>query len=455
MPEPFTTLLPTNEPEAETASSITPCINIEHPTSVEVTAQKQEISNTDESISFVDHEPTPEGGTRTRNKELAAICKYAFYIGQWYAAHVARGKWQEARIQGSTKTCCLTPINKGMSQYSPLTSKGRRYQTKICVSKAFAWGLKYFVKDGIMQQHYVDLIFDQSSNQSLEKTMTGLSAQLDFIRQLYPDLQTIWIVSDKCSNFNSFEQISFVIAGNVRNWELPETQLSPDATPDQKSALKKKQEWMRNLIPIYTATKANNRQNRTRWTLKVAKWMFTEAQLGKDQLDCHFAYISESFKAFLQVEGNNLTHARDMYAALKDGAFDISNTHVLWGSTLYPSLGTKFTMQWMKVHQVHEYSYTCLPNGVHQEVELAYHGSINTHTIKTHETFKTSDNKYKKWIVDCNFDPVQWEMQGVHVCRPEKLTFKTAKPDSLTVTKSAKTFLRVSAYQCVSESLCT
>jgi hypothetical protein len=38
-------------------------------------------------------------------------------------------------------------------------------------------------------------------------------------------------------------------------------------------------------------------------------------------------------------------------------------------------------------------------------------------------------------------------MQGVHVCRPEKSAIKTAKPDSLTVTKSAKTFPRVSAYQ--------
>jgi hypothetical protein len=38
MPEHFTTLLPTNEPDAETASSITPCIMIEHQTSLRESA---------------------------------------------------------------------------------------------------------------------------------------------------------------------------------------------------------------------------------------------------------------------------------------------------------------------------------------------------------------------------------------------------------------------------------
>ena len=83
-------------------------------------------------------------------------------------------------------------------------------------------------------------MFDQSSNQSLEETMTGLSAQLDFIRQLYPDLHTIWIVSDKCSNFNSFEQIPFITAGNTRNWVIPVTVLPSDAAPDEHLAFNMK-----------------------------------------------------------------------------------------------------------------------------------------------------------------------------------------------------------------------
>jgi hypothetical protein len=103
-------------------------------------------------------------------------------------------------------------------------------------------------------------------------------------------------------------------------------------------------------------------------------------------------------------------------------------------------------MKWLKVHQVHKYSYTCLQNGV-QEVELAYHGGINTHKIKTHETFKTSDDKFKIWIADSNFEPIQWEMKGIHICRPEKLSLTTAKPAAVTVRKCTNTFASGSAYQ--------
>jgi hypothetical protein len=90
---------------------------------------------------------------------------------------------------------------------------------------------------------------------------------LDFIQEQYPDIKTIWIVSDKCSNFNSFEQIPFVVAGNTRLWVCP-------ATCNRMAKHKKK-----------------------RRGLHVAKWMCTEAQLGKDQLDCHFAWITEEDKA--------------------------------------------------------------------------------------------------------------------------------------------------------------
>jgi hypothetical protein len=52
--------------------------------------------------------------------------------------------------------------------------------------------------------------------------MSGIAAQLDLIQALYPDIETLWIVSDKCSNFNSFEQIPFIVSGNKRNWVQPQ-----------------------------------------------------------------------------------------------------------------------------------------------------------------------------------------------------------------------------------------
>jgi hypothetical protein len=47
----------------------------------------------------VQHDPLPEGTARTRNKELAEVCKFNLHLAQWYASHVARGKLQQARIK--------------------------------------------------------------------------------------------------------------------------------------------------------------------------------------------------------------------------------------------------------------------------------------------------------------------------------------------------------------------
>jgi hypothetical protein len=257
---------------------------------------------------------------------------------------------------------------------------------------------------GILQQHFIDLVYEQSSNQSLEEAMSGLAAQLDFIRRQYPNIETIFIVSDKCSNFNSFEQIPFLIAGNQRHWVLP------DRLPEQEE----------NIVPIYTAP------TNTRRKLQVAKWIFTEAQLGRDQLDCHFAWITNCFAAYLQGEGNNLMHPRDMFTALTHPSYDIVNTHVLYGSTAHPSLQIKFSMKYVKVHQVHEYSYTALARGK-QKVEVAYHGGILTPHHRTTEAFTTSDADYVQWIHDSNFEALPWKIVRIHGCRQKKLTVNKSK----------------------------
>jgi hypothetical protein len=158
-------------------------------------------------------------------------------------------------------------------------------------------------EDGLLQQHYVDLVYEQSSNQYLEEAMSGLAAQLDFIRQRYPNIANIRIVSDKCSNFNSFEQIPFLIAGNQRNWVLTTKKPQPETTPPDHAVMSSEKQKQVKIPPMFTAP------NRNSGTLQVAKWIFTEAQLGRDQLDCHFAWITNCFTAYLQGEGNNLMHA--------------------------------------------------------------------------------------------------------------------------------------------------
>jgi hypothetical protein len=122
-----------------------------------------------------------------------------------------------------------------------------------------------------------------------------------------------------------FEHIPFAVEGNARQWVLP-------ATGNRMA-----------------------KHNKKRRGMQVEKWMCTEAQLGKDQLDCHFAWITECFKAYLNKEGNNLIISLYMFTALTDPSFDIANTHVMYGSTAHPKLQKKFVMKHLKVHQVHEY----------------------------------------------------------------------------------------------------
>jgi hypothetical protein len=181
-------------------------------------------------------------------------------------------------------------------------------------------GLLNFVQNAVMQQHHVDLVYSQSSNQSLEEAMTGLSVQLDFIRALYPNLVSIWIVSDKCSKFNSFEQIPFIVAGNERAWALSDISSPFTSIPEARS----------------------RRENQK---LHVGKWLFTEAQDGRDQLDCHFAWITASFKAHNDTEGNKVNVPEDMFLALRSISTDIMNTHVLYGNTTHPTLKKKFTIK--------------------------------------------------------------------------------------------------------------
>jgi hypothetical protein len=174
--------------------------------------------------------------------------------------------------------------------------------------------------------------------------------------------------------------------------------------------------------------------------------MCTEAQLGKDQLDCHFAWITECFKAYLNKEGNNLKTSEDMFIALTDPSFDIANTHVLYGSTAHPPLQKKFRLQHLKVHQVHEYSYIQLGKGV-QKVEVAYHGGVLTPQHTTTENFKTSDARYVQWMKDANFEVRPWKMERIHVCRSAKLQLRYEIDPVATIRCYKQNYCNATAFQ--------
>jgi hypothetical protein len=105
-------------------------------------------------------------------------------------------------------------------------------------------------------------------------------------------------------------------------------------------------------------------------------------------------------------------------------------------------------MKKLKVHQVHEYTYTPLSRGEGQRVELAYHGGICTPNFSTTETFKTTDNeRYIKWQTAAELKASHWEMEGLHVCRPKKHVFNGEKSAPEKLRKNKKDHAKVSSFQ--------
>jgi hypothetical protein len=141
--------------------------------------------------------------------------------------------------------------------------KSKTTASKHRTDQGFGFGLRGMSTQGAMVERYVrpwdggpryrevsyfDIVCCQSSNQSVEEAMSAVDVMMGFINENYPDVNEVAIVSDKCSNFNSLEQIPFMMEGNHRGW---------------------------------THDPSHNRG------LRVTEWTFSEAQRGKDQLDCN------------------------------------------------------------------------------------------------------------------------------------------------------------------------
>ena len=144
------------------------------------------------------------------------------YGPKHYHAHVGRELWQDHQIK-MHKEFLRRPENAGKIAMFTIDMKGKTPTAKNreeqghgmgAVGMSLQGGMLHFFLDGVEQQHFVDLIYNQRSTQTLQEAMTALSAQLDFIRRTYPTLHTIYLTSDKCNNFNSFDQVLYFIIIN-------------------------------------------------------------------------------------------------------------------------------------------------------------------------------------------------------------------------------------------------
>jgi hypothetical protein len=177
---------------------------------------------------------------------------------------------------------------------------------------------------------------------------------------------------------------------------------------------------------------------------KVEKWIFTEAQLGKDDLDCHFSCIRHLFLQYLNMPGHNMRSPADMYAALTYPTVQLENTHVLLGNIEHYPLKKKFVLSKFKVKSVHEYMYTTLKNGT-QNVQVCYHGGITNAAMQ--RSFNTGCPMYQTWLAAAGFKPTEWKPSATHTCRLEKM--KKGKQSCGSINKRYTTFLQtpLSAYK--------
>jgi hypothetical protein len=99
--------------------------------------------------------------------------------------------------------------------------------------------------NGEKHTHYIDVTCGQSSNQTVEEAMKGAWAQVaEAVKSIFKDSKHMIMNSDKRHNFNSFEQVPWIVEGNRRGWGFGKEG------------------------PI------------------VVLWTFSESQSGKGRLDC-------------------------------------------------------------------------------------------------------------------------------------------------------------------------
>jgi hypothetical protein len=127
--------------------------------------------------------------------------------------------------------------------------------------------------------------------------MATIRLVLNEVGRQFPSLKECAIVSDKCTSFQSYEQIIFVTNGNVEGWFTAE---HPE--------------------PL---------------AMRVTQWQHTESQSGRDTLDTHFAFLSMAHAKFLRFNGDIIT-PEQMFEATS--TYAPKNTSVVLADTSHKSI---------------------------------------------------------------------------------------------------------------------
>jgi hypothetical protein len=163
-------------------------------------------------------EPRAEGTARRIAKDLVTSAGALVGVPSHYVAHVGRGKWQDTAIEKMYRALS-EPANQGRVLMLTIDMKSKTETGKHREPQGHGFGGRGMSLQGGMvdlywkgetRTFYVDLIYEQSSNQKVEEAMCGLQGQLEALKKQFPTVEEVWICSDKCSNFNAYEQVPFI-----------------------------------------------------------------------------------------------------------------------------------------------------------------------------------------------------------------------------------------------------
>ena len=93
-----------------------------------------------------------------------------------------------------------------------------------------------------------------------------------------------------------------MVEGNARNWE-------PASSKSVVESVAAAEEHGKNCVA--GNKKQENKNHTGTRKFKLLKWIFTEAQCGKDELDCHFSYIRRCFERWVAMSEKKLACPRE------------------------------------------------------------------------------------------------------------------------------------------------
>lgn len=150
--------------------------------------------------------------------------------------------------------------------------------------------------DHNISSHFLDLIVNGDGDQDVATSIALVDALVHHIRKTYPQIKSMFIISDNGSHFSSFDMLYFIHRLNERLKDME---------------------------------------------FRVARWIFTEPQWGKSRLDTHFAYLKALIKRWLSWL-HDVQTPRDVFIALtkdrRDGSGMIKNSSVALIAPILPKL---------------------------------------------------------------------------------------------------------------------